>query len=326
MESAIGIDIGGTNTVIGLINQEGVIIDKKTIKTKEYESSKLFLKFLYIEIEKIINKYIDFKLLGIGIGAPNANNFTEEIISPPNLNWPTIHIPSIFKKYTSLKVIITNDANSAALGEKRFGVAKKLSNFVVITLGTGLGSGLFINDQLVYGHQGFAGEMGHMSINPEGRKCNCGKRGCLEMYVSAKGITETVKKLHHTQPDNEFLKKLLKKAKLKGVDGNVSGRDIDKAYDENDATAISLYEYTAKKLGFGLSQVATLLEPEAFIFCGGFANAGERVLVPTKKYLNQNLIPFQRDSIDLLFSGLNDGDAGILGAASLIFNNFDKKF
>ncbi len=323
MKSAIGIDIGGTNTVIGLVDHEGLIIQKKTIKTREHESSEIFFKYLYVEIEKLINKSPDFKTLGIGIGAPNGNNFTGEIISPPNLNWTTIHVPSIFKNYTDLKVIITNDANSAALGEKRFGVAKDLKNFVVITLGTGLGSGVFVNDHLVYGNRGFAGEMGHMSINPKGRQCNCGKKGCLEMYVSAKGITQTVKKLYQDNSDNHFLIKLLEKAKLKGVNGNVSGRDIDRAFDKNDPTAKTLYDYTAKKLGYGLSQVATLLEPEAFIFYGGLSNAGNRVLAPTKKYLNKNLIPFQRDSIDLLLSGLNDGDAGILGAASLIFKSTD---
>lgn len=321
MKLAIGIDIGGTNTVIGLVDQKGLIIKKKTIKTKEHESSDIFFHAIYIEIEKLTKEFTDFKPIGIGIGAPNGNNFTEEIISPPNLNWPTIHVPSIFKKYTDLKVLLTNDANSAALGEKRFGVAKAMNNFVVITLGTGLGSGIFINGHLVYGNRGFAGEMGHMSINPNGRKCNCGKKGCLEMYVSAKGITQTVKNLYITQPENRFLYELLEKAKIKDVNGNVSGRDIDKAFDKGHPTAKKIYEYTSKKLGYGLSQVATLLEPEAFIFYGGLSYAGDRIFDPARKYLNQNIIPFQRDSFDLLLSGLNDGDAGILGAASLIFTS-----
>ena len=323
MKLAIGIDIGGTNTVIGLIDQDGLIIQKISIKTREYESSELFFRNLYIEVEKLINGSPSFKPLGIGIGAPNGNNFTGEVISPPNLNWSTIHVPSIFKNYTDLKVILTNDANSAALGEKRFGVAKDLNNFVVITLGTGLGSGVFVNGHLVYGNRGFAGEMGHMSINPKGRQCNCGKKGCLEMYVSAKGITRTVKKLYQDQPENNFLIELLKKAKLKGVNGNVSGRDIDKAFDKDDPTAKILYDYTANKLGYGLSQVATLLEPEAFIFYGGLSYAGDRLLTPTKKYFNQNLISFQRQKINLLSSGLADGNAGILGAASLVFNEFN---
>ena len=320
MKIAIGIDIGGTNTVVGAIDENGSVLKKIKIKTKSQKSAKLFFKLLYEKINDLTKDFSDFELLGIGIGAPNGNHFSGEIISPPNLNWPTIHVPSIFKNYTDLKIILTNDANSAALGEKKFGVASKIKNFVLITLGTGLGSGIFVNNRLVYGNRGFGGEMGHISINPKGRKCNCGKLGCLEMYVSAKGITETVKKFKNSQPDNQLLNELLYNASLKGINGNVSGRQIDKAYDKGDPVAIKIYDYTAEKLGYGLSQVATLLEPEAFIFYGGISYAGDRILIPTKKYFNQNLIPFQRAKIKLLLSGLSDGNAGILGAASLIFN------
>ena len=320
MKIAIGIDIGGTNTVVGVIDENGSVLNKIKIKTKSQKSAKLFFKLLYEKINDLTKDFSDFELLGIGIGAPNGNHFSGEIISPPNLNWPTIHVPSIFKNYTDLKIILTNDANSAALGEKKFGVASKIKNFVLITLGTGLGSGIFVNNRLVYGNRGFGGEMGHISINPKGRKCNCGKLGCLEMYVSAKGITETVKKFKNSQPDNQLINELLYNASLKGINGNVSGRQIDKAYDKGDPVAIKIYDYTAEKLGYGLSQVATLLEPEAFIFYGGISYAGDRILIPTKKYFNQNLIPFQRAKIKLLLSGLSDGNAGILGAASLIFN------
>ncbi|MEC9307633.1 MAG: ROK family protein, partial [Candidatus Neomarinimicrobiota bacterium] len=193
--------------------------------------------------------------------------------------------------------------------------------FVLITLGTGLGSGVFTNGQLLVGHGGFAGEMGHIIIDPKGRECNCGKRGCLEMYASAKGIMETVIDFQKQFPDDTLLNTLTYGDSENGQLGHIDGRVLDKAFDENNETAHNIYNYTADKLGQGLAQAATLLEPEAFIFYGGIAKAGNRMLDGAKKAMNDNLMSFQQEKIELLLSGLPPGDAGLLGAASLVFNS-----
>jgi len=202
-----------------------------------------------------------------------------------------------------------------------FGRARNMDDFVLITLGTGLGSGVFTNGQLLVGHGGFAGEMGHIIIDPKGRECSCGKRGCLEMYASAKGITETVIDFQKQFPDDPLLNTLIYGASENGQLGHIDGRVLDTAFDENNETAHNIYNYTAEKLGQGLAQAATLLEPEAFIFYGGIAKAGNRMLDGAKKAMNDNLMSFQQEKIELLLSGLPAGDAGLLGAASLVFNS-----
>lgn len=313
---AVGIDIGGTNTIYGFIDKKGYIYKSQEIPTEGSKSIFNLLDKIEIKINSFLRENPEYSLSGIGIGAPNGNHYTGIIQDPPNLSWGSVNIISILKERFQCKIKLTNDANAAALGEKYFGLAKNMNDFIVITLGTGLGSGIFSGGRLLYGHDGFAGEMGHISIDHKGRNCNCGNNGCLESYVSASGIKKTVNELLKEFPDDEFLLKLNHK--------KIDGLLLDKAFDSGNQLAIKIYEYTGKKLGQGLAQAATLLSPEAFIFYGGFSNAGSRILNPAKKSMNRHLINGHDETIQLIRSGLPQGQAGILGAASLVWESKTK--
>ena len=307
----LGIDIGGTNTVYGLIGQDGKIHHHDEIPTKGSLPVLDLVSRIESSINEICHQDNSLEVLGIGIGAPNGNHFTGMIQDPPNLSWGNVDVIDLFKNKFDCKVDLTNDANAAALGEKHYGVAKEMTDFVVITLGTGLGSGIFSGGRLLYGHDGFAGEMGHMPIEDDGRDCNCGNKGCLESYASASGIKKTIDAFLVEEPNNEF---------LKSIHGEkVDGLLLDSEFDKGNDMALKIYEYTGQKLGQGLAQAATLLSPQAFIFYGGFSNAGERILDPAKRSMDRHLINGHAGKIDLLRSGLPQGQAGILGAASLIW-------
>ena len=313
---ALGIDIGGTNTIYGFIESGGTIVFHEEIPTHGSMPVMDLVDRIDQKANSFLSENIDYTLKGIGIGAPNGNHYTGMIQDPPNLSWGNVDIVSIFAKNFDCEVALTNDANAAALGEKTFGIAKNMDDFIVVTLGTGLGSGIFSSGKLLYGHDGFAGEMGHISIDYNGRKCNCGNKGCLEAYASASGIKTTVSKMLKDEPDNKLLQSLSKE--------KIDGFLLDKAFDEGDKSAIQIYEYTGEKLGQGLALVSNLLSPEAFIFYGGFSNAGERILSPARKIMNQNLINASEGKVKLLQSGLPQGQAGILGAASLIWSKNNK--
>ena len=313
---ALGIDIGGTNTIYGFIESGGTIIFHEEIPTHGSMPVMDLVDRIDQKANLFLSENIDYTLKGIGIGAPNGNHYTGMIQDPPNLSWGNVDIVSIFAKNFDCEIALTNDANAAALGEKTFGIAKNMDDFIVVTLGTGLGSGIFSSGKLLYGHDGFAGEMGHISIDYNGRRCNCGNKGCLEAYASASGIKTTVGKMLTDDPDNKLLQSLSKE--------KIDGFLLDKAFDEGDKSAIQIYEYTGEKLGQGLALVSNLLSPEAFIFYGGFSNAGERILPPARKIMNQNLINASEGKVKLLQSGLPQGQAGILGAASLIWSKNNK--
>ena len=313
---ALGIDIGGTNTIYGFIESGGTIIFHEEIPTHGSMPVMDLVDRIDQKANLFLSENIDYTLKGIGIGAPNGNHYTGMIQDPPNLSWGNVDIVSIFAKNFDCEIALTNDANAAALGEKTFGIAKNMDDFIVVTLGTGLGSGIFSSGKLLYGHDGFAGEMGHISIDYNGRRCNCGNKGCLEAYASASGIKTTVSKMLTDDPDNKLLQSLSKE--------KIDGFLLDKAFDEGDKSAIQIYEYTGEKLGQGLALVSNLLSPEAFIFYGGFSNAGERILPPARKIMNQNLINASEGKVKLLQSGLPQGQAGILGAASLIWSKNNK--
>ena len=308
----LGIDIGGTNTIYGFITRGGTIIFHDEIPTNGSKPVSDLIGRISDNIKGFLSTNLEYSLIGIGIGAPNGNHYTGMIQSPPNLSWGNIDIVSLFRAKINCEVLLTNDANAAALGEKSYGLAKHMDDFIVVTLGTGLGSGIFSSGKLLYGHDGFAGEMGHISIDFNGRMCNCGNKGCLESYVSATGIKNTIKNLLEKDPQNTLLQKLCK--------DNMDGFLLDKAYDEGNETAIKIYRFTGQKLGQGLALVANLLSPEAFIFYGGFSNAGERILSSARKSIKENLINSSRKDIKLIQSGLPQGQAGILGAASLIWS------
>jgi len=309
---SLGIDIGGTNTVFGLVDSNGHIIKKDSILTNSNNPPGL----LFENIFNIINNWeieLDNSDLvrDIGVGVPNGNYFTGMVVSPPNLgkDWDEFNLCSLIKTFKNVPVSITNDANAAALGEKYFGVAKSMNDVVFITLGTGLGSGIIVNNNMVYGHDGFAGELGHLSIDPGGRECGCGRRGCLEMYVSAKGLNYTVREYRQKYPDNKFLQSIDHQ--------NVDGKLFDNAFDNGEKIVIDIYKYTGHMLGIGLAQIATILSPEAFVFYGGLSNAKHRILDFAKDSMNDSLLSFQKNKIKILLSELSDGAAGILGASCL---------
>ena len=309
---SLGIDIGGTNTVFGLVAGDGQIIKKNSIltnssKTPELLFENIFNKIKIWEVELGLPDIIK----DIGVGVPNGNYFTGMVVSPPNLGkgWDELNLVSLIKSYKNIPVAITNDANAAALGEKYYGVAKSMNDVVVITLGTGLGSGILVNNNILYGHDGFAGELGHLVIEPKGRDCGCGRKGCLEMYVSAKGINYTIREYIKNYPENSFLQKLGNK--------NIDVKILDRAFDNGEKIVIDIYKYTGQMLGLGLAQIAKILSPEAFVFYGGLSNAKHRILDFAKDSMNANRSKYQKNKIKILLSELSDGEAGILGASCL---------
>lgn len=309
---SLGIDIGGTNTVFGLVSTNGLIVKKKSIKTNSVEGPIHLFDNLFKQVETwISDSNYTYTLKNIGIGVPNGNFYTGMVIDPPNLGtgWNKLDLVSLVKKYQALPVKITNDANAAAIGEKYYGAAKNMKDVVIITLGTGLGSGIIVNDSILYGYDGFAGELGHIIVDPNGRICGNGRKGPLEMYVSKKGLEYTINEYIEEFPDNDFLNKI----KNEGF----SGKELDVAYDNGVEIVKEIYEFTGKMLGIGLAQAATILSPEAFIFYGGLSNAKHRIFDYAEKYMDENLLNFQKGKIKLLLSELPDGEASILGSTCL---------
>ncbi|MFC2085545.1 ROK family protein [Bacteroidota bacterium] len=309
----LGIDIGGTNTVFGLVNFEGRCLIHDSIPTKSMDPAEDLFKRLFFEFGRIYRDYINqYKLVGIGIGAPNANYYRGTVENPPNLNWGIVDIVQLVKKYYDIPIVVTNDANAAALGELKFGVAKGMKNFIEITLGTGLGSGIVVNGNLLYGSDGFAGEMGHTTIVCDGRKCGCGKRGCLETYVSASGIVRTVFEL--LSDSNEA-------SKLREITfHDLTSKEIYDAAIKGDKIAQSAFKYTGKLLGKAMADAAAYLNPEAFVLFGGLAKSGDMLIKPVKKHLENNLLRIIRGKIKILHSGLPEGYAAVLGASALIWH------
>ena len=309
---SLGIDIGGTNTVFGLISSSGSIIKKDSLLTESEKGPVLLFDRIFEEL-KIWNQELNnqWKLKNIGVGVPNGNYYSGMVVDPPNLgqSWNDIDLVALVKNYRDIPVKITNDANAAAMGEKFYGAAKEMKDVVIITLGTGLGSGIIVNNSLLYGYDGFAGELGHIIVDPNGRTGKNVRAGALEMYVSAKGLKYTINEYLDKYPNDIILNEI----KSNGFDGKM----MDQAFDEGVEIVKEIYEFTGNMLGLGLAQAATILSPEAFIFYGGLSNAKHRILDYTKKSMDKNLLSFQKGKIKLLLSELPDGEAGILGAACL---------
>ena len=309
---SLGVDIGGTNTVFGLIDRDGHIIKKDSILTNSKRPPQLLFEKIFSIIKNWESELeIPAIIKDIGIGVPNGNYFTGMVVKPPNLgkDWDELNLCSLIKSFRNVPVAITNDANAAALGEKYYGAAQSMTDAVVITLGTGLGSGIIANNLILYGHDGFAGELGHLVIEPNGRECGCGRKGCLEMYVSAKGLNYTVKDYEERYPDNDFLHHMNHK--------NIDGKLLDDAFDNGEKIVADIYKYTGSMLGIGLSQISKILSPEAFIFYGGISNARHRILDFAKVSMNANRSSYQKHEIKILLSELSDGEAGILGASCI---------
>lgn len=311
---AIGIDIGGTNTKFGLADTTGRIYAQGKMKTKGFKKAEDFVDKVYEELQKIIPADIKKEdISGIGVGAPNANFHDGTIVNAPNLEWKGIvPLAELFKKKFDLPTILTNDANAAALGEMMYGNAKELKDFVVLTVGTGLGSGIVINGELVYGYHGFAGELGHTLVSVHGRHCACGKRGCLETYVSATGIRRTVYKLMADYNEPSLLRAI-------SFD-DLSTRTITEAAKKGDKIAIEAFRYTGRVLGMKLSDFVVHTDPQAIFLLGGLAKAGKFLFEPARQHLEEFLMPmFKGRKVRLLPSGLKDDDAPILGASSLVW-------
>ena len=313
---AVGIDIGGTNTAIGIVNRDGKIYYKTSIPTQTREKVEDFIFDLYKEIEKG-KKIIDipFNIVGIGFGAPNGNYYNGTIEDAPNLRWRgIIQFISLFSKHYDIPLFLTNDANAAAIGEMIYGGAKNMKDFVVITLGTGLGSGIVINGKLVYGHDGFAGELGHIIVNKNGRNCNCGRRGCLETYVSATGLVRTV---------FELLSKNIEPSELRDIPFNkMTAKMVSDAAKNNDSIALETFKQTARTLGEAIADYAAIASPEAIFLFGGLANAGPILFDQTKHYMGKNMLSIIANKINLLPSKLGN-DAAILGTSALVWSELE---
>ena len=312
---AIGVDIGGTNTKFGLVTCDGKIVAKGQIRTDEFDTPETFIEALYNEISKHTTAYSDSEILGIGIGAPNANFYTGVIDKAPNLPWPgVIPFSELVEKKFGLNSCITNDANAAALGEMLFGAAKGMKNFIMITLGTGVGSGIVANGELVYGHDGNAGELGHTIVKPGGRKhWNTGSKGCLEAYASATGISITAKKMRAEHPSS-----LLNRYD----EHEINSKTVYDCAIEDDEVAIEVFRYTGQILGQALANFVMFSSPEAIFLFGGVIKAGELIRKPTLLHMEKNLLPVFKTKTKLIFSELDEADAAILGASALIWKKF----
>ena len=311
MKYAIGIDIGGTITKIGLVSQDGKCIKKTSFRTKGFNNFSDYINELNKSINTISSDDLDVS--GIGIGAPNASK-NGTIETPANLKWKgKLNLIEKLKEKNKLPIFLSNDANCAAVGEMMYGNAKLLNDFIVITLGTGLGSGIVSNGMLVEGSDGFAAELGHYSINNMGRLTGLGVQGGLEAYVSATGIKRTIMYMLSRYMDDSVFRNISY--------NDLHGEDITKAAEKNDSIAIKTFEYTGKILGEALSNFVTFSQPQAIILTGGLVHSGKWIIEPTKKSFERNLLPFYKGKVKLLTSGLEDKDSAILGSAALVWKN-----
>lgn len=312
-EVVIGIDIGGTYTKMGIVDQSGNLYYEASIETDKYDDPNLFADVIRERIYNFLEKDKEkYNLMGIGVGAPNANYYTGNIEFAPNLIWKgVIPFAEIFSSKFNLPVAITNDANAAAIGEMIFGAAQNMKNFLMITLGTGLGSGLIVNGDLVYGHDGFAGELGHVNVVEHGRKCGCGKRGCLETYVSATGIKRTVFELLATETDASVFRN--------STFNKLEAKDITEAAINGDPIAKKAYKRTGLMLGKALADTVAHISPQAIFLFGGLTKAGSWIFDPTKSAMDENVLEIFRGKIKILPSALLDKNIAVLGAAALVW-------
>lgn len=314
----IGIDIGGTNTEIGLVDIEGQLLDKQTIRTTDYFSFSDFTTAMCEKIEFISQFVPKGNVLGIGIGAPNANYFTGKIVNAANLPWKgSLDLRSEIYLKTGLKTIVANDANAAAIGEMMYGNARGEKNFILLTLGTGVGSGIVANGQLIYGEDSLAGELGHIIAVREGRKCGCGRNGCLETYTSASGVAATIMEYlsnvnENTPAPKEYLTSLKKSKKI------IDSKHLHEAAKVGDPMALKIFEETGEILGRSLADVCAITNPRLIILFGGLSLAEDFIIQPTQKSLDKHLLSVYKNKVKIISSALNDQNAAILGAASLV--------
>lgn len=311
----IGLDLGGTNSVFGVVDSKGEIIATTSIKTQAYPSVDQYI----IESVKAIKQIAEQvggmeKIRAMGIGAPCGNYYKGTIEHAANLVWAKGIVPlaNMFVNELGIPVVVTNDAKAAAMGEMKYGVAVGMNNFVELTLGTGVGSGIVANGQLIYGFDGFAGELGHMIVQPDGRPCGCGRKGCLETYCSATGVVRTAIAMLEESSETTSLRDI--------ATDKLTSYEVYKAAMAGDTMAQEVFKQTGRRIGIACANIATFLSPEAFIFFGGLAQAGELLLRPIEEAYNENVLSLYKGKARFLMSGLDGAKAAILGASAIAWD------
>jgi glucokinase len=307
---AIGIDIGGTNTEIGLVSKEGEIVVRGHFATRQFATPSDFIETLKKEVALLMKSTTVEEVAGVGIGAPNGNYYKGTIEFAPNLVWRgVVPLAKMVKEALELPAYLTNDANAAAIGEMIYGGAKGMKDFILITIGTGLGSGIVVNGGVLYGHDGFAGELGHTIVYPEnGRRCTCGRNGCLEAYVSARGIIETYFSFNPGAADMQDISTVI----------------IADRASQGEEAAIKTFDYTGKILGLKLADAVAFSSPEAIFLFGGVTRAGNNLFNPVKRWMEYYMLEIFRNKIPLLPSALPQDSAAILGASALVWKEMDR--
>ena len=309
----VGIDVGGQTTKLGVVDARGTVLAQTVIRTDTHVEIEPYIADLAAALNKVIAEAgVEGKVKGIGVGAPNGNYYTGTIENAVNLSWggtQTIEFAKLLSEaMNGLPVALTNDANAAAVGEMTYGAARGMKNFIMITLGTGVGSGIVINGDVVYGHDGFAGELGHVAaVRNNGRTCNCGKTGCLETYASATGVARTAR---------EWLEMSDEPSVLRDLD-SIASKDVYEAAKEGDKLALKIFEFTGKILGRSFADFVAFSSPEAIVLFGGLARAKEFRTAPIEEAMNANVLPLWRGKVKLVYSQLKESDAAILGASAL---------
>ena len=307
----VGIDVGGQTSKIGVVDARGTVLAQTVIRTDTYSEVEPFIAELAAAVSKLIkDSGTEGKVRGVGVGAPNGNYYTGTIEAAPNLTWGRnkVEFAKLLTEAIGLPVVLTNDANAAAVGEMTYGAAKGMKNFIMITLGTGVGSGIVINGQVVYGHDGFAGELGHtIAVRNNGRTCGCGRTGCLETYCSATGVARTAR---------EWLELSDEPSVLRNLD-TIASKDVYEAAREGDKLALKIFEFTGKILGRSFADFVAFSSPEAIVLFGGLARAKEFLTEPIENALNENVLPLWRGKVKIVYSQLKESDAAILGASAL---------
>ena len=311
----VGIDVGGQTSKIGVVDARGTVLAQTVIRTDTYDQVEPYIAELAEAVNKLIRESgTEGKVRGIGVGAPNGNYYTGTIENAPNLLWGRQRVE--FSKLLSeamggMPVALTNDANAAAIGEMTYGAARGMKDFIMITLGTGVGSGIVSNGHLIYGHDGFAGELGHVIIRREnGRQCGCGSKGCLETYTSATGVARTAREFLETRSNEDSL---LRKIALESI----TSKDVFDAAQDGDQIAKDVFAFTGQVLGEALADFVKFSSPEAIILFGGLAKSGDLLMKPLRQSMEDNLMPIFKGKVKLLFSEMKDADAAILGASAL---------
>ena len=311
----LGLDMGGTNSVLGVVDARGHVLGRTSIKTQAYRDINDYVNALYEEAQKIIEPLGGMEMVrGIGAGVPNGNFYTGYIQEAMNLPWQTVPFAQLVSDRFGMPCRITNDANAAAMGEMTYGVAKGMKNFIMITLGTGVGSGIVIDGNVVYGHDGFAGELGHTCAvrGENARPCNCGKIGCLEAYASATGVARTAKEILTSTAKDTILRQL-------DVD-NITSKDVYDAAEQGDEVAKEIFDFTGTILGQQLADFIAFSAPEAIVLFGGLTKSGDWIKRPIEEAMNKNVLPLWRNKVKVLFSDLKEADAAVLGASALAWS------